>query len=522
MKVVIYCRVSSKEQVEGTSLESQELACRDYSRRNRLEVMQVFVDRGESAKFADRPQLLAMLSFCKNRDHAVEQLLVWKVDRLARNVGDHFNIKATLLKDGVRVVSVTEPIDAKPEGRLLETILAGFAQFDNDVRAARTVQGMKRKLEEGIYPWQPPLGYRGAAQPGSKKQQPDQPDQPAFGILQEAWAKFATGNFTKADILRFLHARGLETRSGRKITSQFVDHLFGDPFYAGILRDPWTSEELPGRHLPMVSRTMFQAVQTVIAGRNRSLPHIAVRPEFPLRSFARCPYCGYALTGSFSRGRSKYYAYYHCHNRRCEIRANYTLDEVHSEFSRFLAGASATPHAISHLKHYLRQIMDAAATDVERELHRKELERTRAQEHMKELIRMRVENLISDEEFQEQRSHISSQAGLTESGGIIPDNKQVESALVDLDAVGGYLTDLAGAWDRVAPQFQRWFQQIMIPAGYQVGDVGTAQKGRLLSFLASPLPVGTDLVPPVGESWNQLLQEIGRLAKVFEEPCGRV
>ena len=150
MNTVAYCRVSSKEQVEGTSLESQEIACREYARRNRLEVVQVFVDRGESAKFADRPQLLEMLSFCKNREHAIEQLLVWKVDRLARNVGDHFNIKAALMKYGVQVVSVTEPIDAKPEGRLLETILAGFAQFDNDVRAARTVQGMRRKLQEGI------------------------------------------------------------------------------------------------------------------------------------------------------------------------------------------------------------------------------------------------------------------------------------------------------------------------------------------------------------------------------------
>ena len=357
MNAVVYARVSSKEQIAGTSLESQELACREYARRNQLEVVRVFVDKGESAKFADRPQLLEMLSYSKIREHAVEQLLVWKVDRLARNVGDHFNIKASLVKYGVRVVSVTEPIDAKPEGRLLETILAGFAQFDNDVRAARTVQGMKRKLEEGIYPWQPPLGYKGAAQPGSKKLEPDQPDQPAFGILQEAWTKFAAGGLTKADILRFLHARGLKTRSGRAVTSQFVDHLFDDLFYAGILRNPWTGEELPGKHLPMVSRAMFEAAQRIVAGRNRSLPHLTIRPEFPLRTFVRCPYCDSALTGSFSRGRSKYYAYYHCHNRLCDIRASFTLDEVHEEFSRFLADASATPHAIVHLKQSLRKIL---------------------------------------------------------------------------------------------------------------------------------------------------------------------
>ena len=58
MNAVIYCRVSSKEQVEGTSLDSQEKACKDYAAKNKLDVLQVFTDRGESAKFADRPQLL--------------------------------------------------------------------------------------------------------------------------------------------------------------------------------------------------------------------------------------------------------------------------------------------------------------------------------------------------------------------------------------------------------------------------------------------------------------------------------
>jgi site-specific DNA recombinase len=515
MNAVVYCRVSSKEQVEGTSLESQELACRDYARRNHLQVIEVFVDRGESAKFADRPQLIEMLSFCKRKEHGVEQLLVWKVDRLARNVGDHFNIKAALMKFGVRVVSVTEPIDAKPEGRLLETILAGFAQFDNDVRAARTVQGMRRKLEEGIYPWQPPLGYK-IVQPGGKKQLPDEPDQPAFGILQEAWTKFATGAFTKAQILRFLMSKGLKTRSGKDVTSQFVDHLFDDVFYAGILRQPWSGEDLPGKHLPMVSRATFDPVQRVVTGRNRSLPHVAVRPEFPLRTFVRCPTCEYALTGSFSRGRSKYYAYYHCHNRQCELRASYTLEEVHDEFSGFLAKSSANDHAITHLKAYIRRLDRLAAGRIEEEQRRKEAERSRAHEHMKELIRLKVENLISDEEFQEQRKVVSMQTSAGSLEGI-PDAGHVEAALLNLDAVSGYLRNLPEAWRRVEPENQRWFQQIMIPAGYAVGQVGTAQTGRLLSFLSGALHVDTDLVPPVGESWNQLLDEIGRLARVFGE-----
>jgi site-specific DNA recombinase len=137
MNGIIYCRVSSKEQIEGTSLESQEVACREYAKSKNIKVLKVFVERGESAKFADRTQLIELIDFCRQNKGTIEVLLVWKVDRFARNVGDHFNIKASLMKYGARVVSVTEPIDPNPEGKLMETILAGFAQFDNDIRDIR-------------------------------------------------------------------------------------------------------------------------------------------------------------------------------------------------------------------------------------------------------------------------------------------------------------------------------------------------------------------------------------------------
>src|SRR5207302_4922818 len=91
---VIYCRVSSKEQIEGTSLESQEIACREYARTQNIKVLKTFVERGESAKAADRTQLVELIDFCRTSKDKVQALLVWKLDRFARNVSDHFNIKA--------------------------------------------------------------------------------------------------------------------------------------------------------------------------------------------------------------------------------------------------------------------------------------------------------------------------------------------------------------------------------------------------------------------------------------------
>ena len=271
MNGIIYCRVSSKEQIEGTSLESQESACRDYARSHQIEILKVFVERGESAKFADRTQLIELINFCRNNRGKVGVLLVWKVDRFARNVTDHFGVKAGLAKYGVKVLSVTEPIGANPEGNLMETILAGFAQFDNDVRATRTTQGMRRRLQEGIYPRRAPLGYKHSSKNHTKKTEPDEPDEPTFSILQRVWKMFATGAYTKAEICGMAQRLGLRTRNGISLPRQSVDHIFANKFYAGIIVDSWSGEEYQGKHVPMISAAPGRGGRTPVNLRRRSI-----------------------------------------------------------------------------------------------------------------------------------------------------------------------------------------------------------------------------------------------------------
>ena len=518
MNVVIYCRVSSKEQVEGTSLESQELACKDYAVRNHMEVIRVFVERGESAKFADRTQLLELMTFCGKRENGIERLLVWKVDRLARNVGDHFNIKAGLLKQNIRVISVTEPIDANPEGRLLETILAGFAQFDNDLRAARTLQGMRRKLQDGLFPWKPPLGYRGAKQPGNKKTEPDQPDQPTFGLLQQAWNEFATGRFTKAEILRITTSRGLRTRAGKLLPKQTLDDIFRDTFYAGVLRDPWSGEEHIGRHLPMVSREIFDRVQRIVASRSRSVPHRSTRPELPLRTFARCTSCERFLTGSFVRGRSRLYPYYHCFNRSCCVHTNHPLDQVHDEFVSFLEASSPNRVKLGRIKDYIGEtagklVLDSQALEQERVVDTGKLKLQQQQ-----LIRMKMEQMISDEEFLLQRSILHER--LVELD-MIPSGTErkvgTDEVLRQVDAICEPLMHLGDTWSEIAPEYKRRFQLLLLPVGYVMGRLGTAHKGRFFSAFATSRMPQSIAVPLSGQSWNQLAEEINAFAGIIRE-----
>src|SRR5690606_3937856 len=113
----------------------------------------------ESAKYETRPELIRMLEVCRKSKGNITHCIVWKVDRLARNTNVHSAIRVQLARNGVKLESVTEPIDNDPLGRAMEGILAVFAQLDNDMRTQRTTGGMKTRTEEGGWPHDAPYGY---------------------------------------------------------------------------------------------------------------------------------------------------------------------------------------------------------------------------------------------------------------------------------------------------------------------------------------------------------------------------
>lgn len=514
MKGVIYCRVSSKEQVEGTSLESQELACREYAQAHNIQVIKVFVERGESAKFSDRTELMALMDFCREHKGGIEVLLVWKIDRFARNVGDHFTIKAALLKYGVRVVSVTEPIDSNPEGKLLETILAGFAQFDNDIRAMRTVHGMRRRLQEGIFPWKPPLGYKSPNLNGEKKTEPDVPDQPVFDLVRRAWHELATGAYTRAEIKRLMTAWGVAPRKGGPLSSQSVDWLFHNPYYAGVLVDPWSGEEHGGKHVPMVSREVFARVQEVTKRRCRSFPHQRVRPEFPLRGLVRCSNCGRYLTGSFSRGRSRRYPYYHCPNPKCGQRKSYPAGEFHKEFESFLCRIAPKQELVAKLGDLIIRAAEERQSSQRARKERKEAEVARLNSTIRELITMRAQKLVTDSEFLRQKSALTERRFALEAAEDVGDIK-VGQVRQQIGVIAKPLAELGVTWNTLPAPFRWRFERLLLPVGFVNGKSRTAELGLLFRVFDDLQGTNTNGVARIRKYWNQILCEIQKFSAIF-------
>ena len=128
---VIYVRVSTKEQTENLSLATQLRSCEEYCRRQGYDVLERFHEEGESAKTTDRSQLQALLKYCRTHKGQIHFVVVYNLTRFAREKYDHFALRAHLQSLGISLRSATEPIDDTSTGKLMEGVLAAFAQFDN-------------------------------------------------------------------------------------------------------------------------------------------------------------------------------------------------------------------------------------------------------------------------------------------------------------------------------------------------------------------------------------------------------
>jgi hypothetical protein len=198
----------------------------------------------------------------KGRVHFV---VVFNLTRFARDKYDHFALRSHLQSLGISLRSATEPIDDTSTGKLMEGVLAAFAQFDNDVRSDRTRAGMKAALELGRWVFLAPIGYLNA--PRSIGQSLIQ-DPQRGPLVRRAFEEFATGQFTKEQLLKRARTWGLTNRRGRPLTSQAIGMLLRNQLYAGIIDVPeYGVRGKRGDFEALISEDLFYQVQAVLSGR---------------------------------------------------------------------------------------------------------------------------------------------------------------------------------------------------------------------------------------------------------------
>jgi DNA invertase Pin-like site-specific DNA recombinase len=313
MNCLLYARVSTDKQAQkDLSIPAQIEAMREYAKRNGWKVAGHFVDEGESARTANRPELKKLIEQCKENKN-IDAVIVHKIDRLARNLIDYATIKAILKQKGIRLISVSEPFDDNPVGHLLENIIASISEWYSANLGEEIKKSHQEKLRQGEWPHKPPLGYKGIKGENGRIKHVFDPEKAA--LVRQAFELFSTGNYSFRTLSDEMEDRGLKTAYGKKYSPEFIKKLLKRRFYIGKLE--WNHKEYRGKHEPLIALELFYRVQEVMTRRSVDTGEKG-KLEFLLRGVAYCQTCGQKLTGEIHpRG-----SYYRClpsiYNEKCE------------------------------------------------------------------------------------------------------------------------------------------------------------------------------------------------------------
>ena len=407
-QAVIYLRVSTEEQVDNYSLETQENICKKEAGNRKMEIIKIFREEGRSAKtITGRPALIEMLEFCRKNKKNLEAVIVYRLDRVSRQTADYLAIRKKLAECEISLISATEPTGNSPTEKFVETMLAGFAQMDNDVRSERSKNGMRARFLAGLSNGYVPLGYLNKNAYAVK-------DPATFDIMKRAWDLMATGTKSLREMTEILKELGI--KGGRRsnkiehvLRPQTLNTIFRNKFYAGKIISKKYNLEVQGQHTPMVSEEQFYKVQSILDGRNVNIAAPLARrtldnPDFPLRRFVKCHFCGSSLTGGWCKGKKKHYAYYFC-PKRCKGSNTYNA-KIDQATTDQLNSIKLTDKATELLNAWLRQKYYERLSTLQKRRESAEIELKELYEFRQALIEKNISGVYSDEIFKEQNKTV--------------------------------------------------------------------------------------------------------------------
>jgi site-specific DNA recombinase len=327
-KALIYTRVSTDDQTgeEKHSLKTQQHLCERAildSGKYHLAENGLYSDPGRSGTNMNRPGLKDML--IRSEDHHISALFIQDTDRLARNAKDHFAIRAILKKNGVKMISVSQPgIDDSAEGDVMDGILAIMNQFQSAITKRKTDKSLEEKFWSGGWPTHAPPGYLNVGDSNDSKIRVIAQDPVRLPLIVEMFKHYATGDYSVTEVSDIAYKKGLVTGTGKQYALSKVFNLLSNHFMHGEMR--WKTLVNKGNHIPAISKELFEQCQRVMQFNNKYACRRR-KHDFLLRGFMFCETCGCRLTAGIVKKKNK--SYYHC-TKRTETQCDEKYVEVTS------------------------------------------------------------------------------------------------------------------------------------------------------------------------------------------------
>ena len=302
MNAVIYARYSSDSQREE-SIDGQLRECKAFAVKNDFQIIGTYIDRALSAKTDNRPDFQKMIK--DSASGKFEVIIVWKLDRFARNRYDSAHYKSVLRKNGVKIVSATEIISDNPEGILLESMLEGMAEYYSAELAEKVIRGLKENALKCKYNGgNLPIGYT------TDSNQCFQIDPLTAPIVLDAFKHCADGA-TMREITDEMNICGVRTKRGGKININCVTRMLHNRKYIGEYkyRDVLIEGGIPA----IIPKDLFDRVQKRMAQTKKAPAKHKAEDEYLLTTKLFCGKCKCLMVGESGTSHTmKVHRYYKC------------------------------------------------------------------------------------------------------------------------------------------------------------------------------------------------------------------
>ncbi|MCQ9888278.1 MULTISPECIES: cassette chromosome recombinase CcrB [Staphylococcus] len=327
-RIGAYIRVSTERQVEGYSIDGQITQIEQFCQFNGYDLVDIYADRGISGKSMNRPALQRMLQDAKNGK--LDCVIVYKINRLARNTSDLLTIVEELHRQNVEFFSLSERMEVKNStGKLLLNILASFSEFERNTILENIYTGQHQRALEGYYQGNIPLGYSNI--PDNKKEL--MINQHEANIVNYIFESYAKGHGYRK-IANALNHKGYVTKKGNPFSISAVTYILSNPFYIGKIQfakyKDWNDKRrkglndkpviAEGKHSPIIGKDLWDKVQARKKQVSKK-PQVHGKGTNLLTGIIFCEKCGAAYaasntTNTLKDGTKKRIRYYSCSNFR--------------------------------------------------------------------------------------------------------------------------------------------------------------------------------------------------------------
>ncbi len=299
---VIYARFSSHAQNEQ-SIEGQLKECYAFAERSGLRIVHEYIDRALTGTTDKRPEFLQMIEDSKRK--GFQFVVVYQLDRFARNRYDSATYKAKLKKNGVRVLSAKENITDDASGILIEGVLESMAEYYSAELSQKIKRGIAISASKcKFFGGKVPLGYK-------IDEKKDYVINEETAPIVKRMFEMLAGGYNYAQIARYMNERGIPTATGGKWGKNSFNSIFSNRRYLG--KYIFHGEEIDGGIPQLIDDGLFADVQKVLEKYAAAPSRGKAKVEYLLSDKLICGKCGNKMTGISSTSKSKkIHHYYKC------------------------------------------------------------------------------------------------------------------------------------------------------------------------------------------------------------------